>query len=47
LQNVIVLPFFRAHVSVSLLLDKAERRSLLHRLTGESIETFNGLEKEQ
>ena len=32
------LPFFKAHVSVSLLLDKTERKSLLYRLTGETLE---------
>lgn len=39
----IVLPFYRAKCSVSLLLDKAERRSLLYRLTGEFVEVFEGL----
>jgi hypothetical protein len=47
IKTAIVLPFFRAHVSSSLLLDKAERKSLLYRLTGESIDTFVGIEKDE
>lgn len=46
LTATIILPFFRAHVSASLLLDKAERKSLAYRLTGETIESFPGMEKE-
>lgn len=37
MKKSLILPFFRAHVSASLLLDKAERKSLLYRLVGESI----------
>jgi tRNA (cytosine34-C5)-methyltransferase len=46
LKTILILPFFRAHVSASLLLDKAERKSLYYRLTGEGIEKFSGVEKE-
>jgi hypothetical protein len=41
----VVLPFFRANVSASLLLDKAERKSLLNRLTGESLNEIVPLSK--
>jgi hypothetical protein len=46
LKTLLILPFFRAHVSASLLLDKAERKSLYYRLTGEGIDEFSGVEKE-
>jgi hypothetical protein len=47
LKSLIVLPFFKAQVSVSLLLDKAERKSLLNRLTGEELVNVIGLSKPQ
>ncbi|KAI9092882.1 hypothetical protein DFS34DRAFT_632211 [Phlyctochytrium arcticum] len=39
------LPIWRAHVSVSLLLNKQERKSLMHRLTGEELSIEQGLDK--
>jgi hypothetical protein len=39
------LPFFKAHVSASLLLDKIEKKSLLNRLTGDVLGDIIGLEK--
>lgn len=45
LSAPVILPFFRAGVSVSLLLDKKERASLLNRLTGERLENTVGLQK--
>ncbi|KAH6561543.1 hypothetical protein BASA50_009538 [Batrachochytrium salamandrivorans] len=41
----LVLPFFRSHVSGSLLIDKAERSSLMHRLTGIMLTEFKPMEK--
>ncbi|KAI8904638.1 S-adenosyl-L-methionine-dependent methyltransferase [Powellomyces hirtus] len=45
-RTPILLPVWRAHVSVSLLLNKAERKSLMHRLTGKELEIVAGLESE-
>ncbi|KAJ3305691.1 hypothetical protein HDV03_001099 [Kappamyces sp. JEL0829] len=44
IKSTVIVPFLRAHVSASLLLDKAERKSLLSRLTGEDLEFVSGLE---
>lgn len=41
----VLLPVWRAQVSVSLLLNKAERKSMMHRLTGEDLDMITGLEK--
>ncbi|OAJ44123.1 hypothetical protein BDEG_27388 [Batrachochytrium dendrobatidis JEL423] len=41
----LVLPFFRSHVSGSLLIDKAERASLMHRLTGVMLTEFKPMDK--
>ncbi|KAJ3299175.1 tRNA (cytosine(34)-C(5))-methyltransferase [Borealophlyctis nickersoniae] len=48
IQTPMVLPIWRANVSVSLLLSKLEKRSLMHRLTGEELpDMVMGLEKGQ
>ena len=46
IRQMIIAPFFRARVSVSLFLDKSERKSLLYRLTGESVSEFTKMDKE-
>ncbi|KND03593.1 uncharacterized protein SPPG_01069 [Spizellomyces punctatus DAOM BR117] len=43
-RSTILLPIWRAHVSVSLLLNKQERKSLMHRLTGEDLSIQGGLD---
>jgi hypothetical protein len=45
ISSPVILPFFRAHVSASLLLDKAERKSLLNRLNGEILDEIVSLKK--
>lgn len=45
LKGTITLPCFKSHVSVSLLLDKHERKSLLNRLTGETLTEIVPLDK--
>ena len=46
MKHLISLPFFRAKTSVSLLLNKAERKSLLYRLVGETVDDIKGLDKD-
>jgi hypothetical protein len=48
INTVVMIPFLRAHVSASLLLEVAEKKSLLSRLTGEELQPFSSatLEKE-
>jgi tRNA (cytosine34-C5)-methyltransferase len=45
ITNTVIVPILRANVSTSLLLDKAERKSLLSRLTGEDFEGYTGLDE--
>ncbi|KAJ3149520.1 tRNA (cytosine(34)-C(5))-methyltransferase [Geranomyces michiganensis] len=42
-RTPILLPIWRAQVSVSLLINKNERKSLMHRLTGQDLEIRGGL----
>lgn len=44
IKSIVCCPVFRANVSVSLLLDRAERASLLLRLTGETFAGYDGLD---
>ena len=43
INTVVIIPCLRAHVSASLLLEVAEKKSLLSRLTGEELEGFVGV----
>ncbi|KAJ3012948.1 tRNA (cytosine(34)-C(5))-methyltransferase [Thoreauomyces humboldtii] len=43
MHTVVLLPVWRAQVSVSLLINKAERRSLMHRITGKDLAIQVGL----
>ncbi|KAJ3181791.1 tRNA (cytosine(34)-C(5))-methyltransferase [Geranomyces variabilis] len=42
-RTAILLPIWRAQVSVSLLINKNERKSLMHRLTGNDLEIRTGM----
>ncbi|KAJ3034269.1 tRNA (cytosine(34)-C(5))-methyltransferase [Rhizophlyctis rosea] len=48
IHNRFILPIWRGAASLSLLLNKQERRSLMHRLTGQELTEFtSGLEKDK
>jgi hypothetical protein len=40
INTIVMIPCLRAHVSASLLLEIAEKKSLLSRLTGEELQSF-------